>query len=57
MPDEPTRTPRTYNGKVTAIIIIAIVVVFVLLNVVSAVLVREPDRAPQPPTVTVRPSP
>ena len=46
---------RSYSGKVTAVIIVAVVVVFVLLNVLGGSAVPEPDRPVQPPTGTVAP--
>lgn len=48
------RTRRSYSGKVTAIIVVTIVVVFVLLNVMSSRLVPQPDRPGVPPSVTVK---
>jgi hypothetical protein len=51
--EQPT---RRYSGKVTALIVLAIVAVFVLLNVVAERNVHEPDRPVPRPTITVRPS-
>jgi hypothetical protein len=51
--EQPT---RRYSGRVTALIIVAIVVVFVLLNVVAERTVPKPDRPVPRPTITVRPS-
>lgn len=51
------REPRTYSGKVAALIVLAVVVVFVLLNVVAGRFVPGPAKPVQPPTVTVRPHP
>ena len=47
---------RTYSGKVTAFIILAVVVVFVVLNVVAGRFAPQPDRPVQPPSITVRTS-
>jgi hypothetical protein len=48
--DDP-REPRRYSGKVSALIIVAIVVVFVLLNFASDRFIPRPDRPPTSPTI------
>ena len=47
---------RTYSGKVTAIIVVAVVVVFVLLNVLAGRNVPGPDQPVAPPSGTVAPT-
>jgi hypothetical protein len=49
--DDP-REPRRYSGKVTAIIIVSIVVVFVVLNLLGGHLLSEPPKPAPAPTVT-----
>lgn len=46
---------RRYSGKVTALIIVSIVVVFVLLNVYAERNVPRPNQPVPAPTVTARP--
>ena len=46
---------RRYSGKVAALIVVAIVVVFVLLNVLAERTVPQPDHPVPPPTITTRP--
>lgn len=46
--DEP-RAPRTYSGKLAAAIVFAVVVVFVLLNVVFSRFVPQPAKPVPPP--------
>jgi hypothetical protein len=50
--DPPAGPERRYSGKVTAIIILAIVAVFVVLNVFVVRLLPEPDQPVQRPVVT-----
>lgn len=45
---------RRYSGRVTALIVLAIVVVFVLLNIVAERNLHQPDRPVPRPTVTTR---
>ena len=52
--EQPT---RSYSGKVTAVIVLAIVVVFVVLNVLAERHVPQPDRPVPPPTVVTRSAP
>lgn len=47
---------RRYSGKVTALIVLAIVAVFILLNIVALRTVPQPDRPVPRPTITIRPS-
>jgi hypothetical protein len=49
--DRPGGGPRRYSGKVTALIILAIVAVFVALNLMSDTFVPEPDRPASTPTI------
>ncbi|MEP7056081.1 MAG: hypothetical protein ABI912_12640 [Actinomycetota bacterium] len=50
------QTSRTYSGRLAALIVLAVVVVFVLLNVVTGHFVPQPAKPVQPPTVTERPT-
>jgi hypothetical protein len=50
--EPPAGPERRYSGKVTAIIILAIVAVFVVLNVFVVRLLPEPDEPAQRPVVT-----
>jgi hypothetical protein len=48
--------PRTYSGRLASLIVLAVVVVFVLLNVVTGRYLPQPSRPVAPPTVTERPA-
>jgi hypothetical protein len=49
--DQPT---RRYSGKVTALIVVAIVAAFVVLNILAARTVPQPERPVPRPTITPR---
>ena len=53
--DHPTDRPgggtRRYSGKVTAFIVLAIVAVFLLLNLMSDNVIPKPDRPASTPTI------
>jgi hypothetical protein len=53
----PVGPERRYSGRVTAIIIVAIVAVFVVLNVFVVRLLPEPEDPVQRPVVTQRATP
>ncbi len=54
--DRPGGGPRRYSGKVTALIVLAIVAVFVALNLMSDKFIPQPDRpVPTPTIVTTTP--
>ena len=50
----PIGAERRYSGKVTSIIILAIVALFVLLNLVAGRLIPRPDTPVPRPVVTTR---